>query len=884
MSFTFDGSTFSTETLAKALESKLPGISWLNRALLDADPGGSDQVKLSLADLSGEASASFGPASFELSGSVEAVIALIANPSDNDLPDMAADARPSHKLLSFEFLGSLEAGLKAKTPFSAGTVTGTIGVEVNAEVASRLQYVFDKPEQQIAREAVVSALNALPAPWDLASIGESTDLQCMSLDNATQLSTGISLSLSRGLDIKSVSGGAQLSASASYALTGRLKLTNKREPNGKIRMILERENTSSRKFAGGLDITLDTQELIADGFKLLRDELGPRADLADLLVQGSLLKPGTLAKDAIVGAIDGAFTDPQIKTLWKAALGESEQSDAKQALLKLVQGRLNLNPEALIEEDVVPTIKRVTWEVLDRLPMPVAAKKLREQLEGVIDEAIEDAKSEANEKLLGLADKLVAPLAKLGVVIDAATVQADELAQHLKPHIGPYGDLIRKLAKASEDAALAKFQGKLDVSSSNSESQEVEVDILLDPTSKIAAKFHRQVVLGDPDPLIDLIRSKTGKSEDASVQIVGGRLQQWIKSVRKSVLGISFLGFNFESTGEVSSSATWTVDRSGNITIETLNGRGFAKQVFSFNDENKIVSFLSAPQLAVLPSQSDTWETSFALTYEDPLMEKREFAHLIQQLRDANLIDESKKEELGREYDSLASKTPETLPPVSFTGELSIPGSGINSLMRRHTSSDPYWLEARQEFARQLMPLVVAEHGGSAFFSFIKRRSITRLQAARFRVEEPDSVEEVLAFLSTTGDCSAADLRDDSIGRAAIEALGTNRRVDALRQVLCYLRGLGIALTNMHAAWSLDLDDDSSLARKQQQRRLNRLQKKVATGMKASMQAGDTEQIIGTADIYSPATLALLFTMARLTNSTYTHSLQTNVSTLKVTA
>lgn len=866
------------EALSNLL-TEADGYAWLSNSLKSQPADGTAKASIDVSGDLGDNKGKLGDAAFSLSGSGSIAVDYVVKPKPDflicDQPSLPSGQVP----VVLNAKGEMSVGLKGSMPLAAGGFSGNLAGTADGSYESQLQFVFAMDGNLGALEAGQKCLTALPEPWNLSAIAKAPNLIGVALSNAKQLTAGLSLTLKRGLKIKSIEGSASLTASASYALAGTHKICVHRQADGTCKLIIERSDTETRRFSGGLDVTLDLQPLIKEAVTLLREGLGPRADLIEILQSDDLLKPGSKARTILSDAIKDAFDSKDAQALLMTVLGKADLEEASKALVGLVQDRLDLTPEALFEDEIKPAALRLAGEVLDRVPLPSAAKSLHAPLTELITDSLESLQKNLAESLSNLADQLVGPLGKIGEAIDATVTDVDNLASKLRPHVEEYGAILRKLAAASEDAALAKFEAKLRLSGVTVVGDNTEAEILLNPDKASAVDFYNRVFLGDLAPLVALIRDGKTASSDGGVVLEAGRLKRWVETIRKSSLGISFLGYAFKSTGDVKSEAEWVVDRSGNISVETIAGRAEAKQVWQANDETKIVSFVNAHQLAVVAEDDDTWDAAFTLTYEDPMMGPEEIGHLLGQFKSAGLVKKDGRQVLAEAYEGLRSQNPAALPGAKFEASLILPGSNLNALMEKG-SDKPDWVFARRAFAKRLIAQSVSKIVEEELEREIIKPQVTRQLEVRTGHKEAHKLPNAIADLSTVWDGREHFLRQDVLGKAINKRLDAHAQ-GALMALVTQVRGLGQALAAMHHCWEINPNPPQWQDRDDQKARLKSLQRRIGEGLMHSMMAGDTKTIIGVGDVFSPATLALLFTIAELAKVPLPSSFEAELSTLK---
>lgn len=794
--------------------------------------------------------------SFKVFGEANASATIDASP---DLPSYSAQGVElgGDASVVVSFSGQVQAKVDGSLSASSTSYSAIAGVGAYFQATSELHYVTSHPEGMQARTASVDAIKGLPAPWDLADIDESGETKGIIFKNSNILGGGVSVALARGLQIASLETKVALSAKAQFAFAGTHDLSVMRRKDGKFSLKIKRERQQSDTFSGGLNVVVDLSELSKKALEFTAQIQGKAAPLLEMLDEKKLLRPGTMLRSEIVDIVDELVRDQQLIKVAQLVLGEAGgQETIASELQNLLVAAVDLNPALTFEKNLTEEVGDLIEGLFDQAAVPALAKRLEKYLLPEMASVLGDFAQRAQEELQFILVDIADPLAQLAAHIDQTAEDVDGRFEVVRDQVQKYAVLLKNLKETVSDAANKKVDLSIAVQAADSDGREVVAKIVVDPKVEQAVGFYRSLSLGDVSQLSDLIDENVPNIP--GVHLESGSINDWVKKVRTSELGLILFGDNaFSSVGTASAEARWIVSRNGNITVRSLESEAFAEAIWKNDEEKKVARFDDTAQLAIAPvGTGANWTGSFDLTYDDKRLTTNEFQNLLTQLRDSELVGTDRAAFLVAQYRKLQGGNPAIAPKSRFAAGLKLSASAFERLLGAESHGASHdWFPARLEFARQLIDKASLDNVAMT-------SNYTKQLSVWLNVE--DDFAHIIAALSKIYDGSEADLEGYGFSRVLDKALQIGFRREPVLRAVRQVRGFGEALDNLQRAYQLEITEDDWSDRQQLRDWLVRRQKKVAEGLKKGISVGDHKKPLTGEDAFSDITLALVFTIAKL--------------------
>lgn len=562
--------------------------------------------------------------------------------------------------------GSLEAKAGGRVPFHGGAINAS----ASASTGLSLEGFFDLGVGDgIYALEVVRSLQALPNPFDFASVGaafDTTDLAGLAyhFDGATagqlQISLADGLNLGQGVTaMLAATVSVAMSQNASHSLVLRRGVRND-DGECAIHVKLSRRRIHSRDFKASLGLTVDVSALTGRVHEVLKGAVGKwdevLGEVQPYLSPGSALKEALpQALETAAGALIGdvALRKAIVQDL-SGALGLDTSDDL--ALAGWVEAEL---VGALDRSGVVSGAKHAALAAVGELKrsLPAFAQSaFATKLEAELEKLAQAAEAQFVAAVKRAVDG--AGAAKVGAALKAAGAESlktykklDDALAGARELVAKYDALFKKVLATSEAATKAKIAATLLIEESRSNGDEYHFGGVILDRSESARSVFEALTRGETGSLLPILEGQSvgGFSLDRS-----SSLRRFTKSASKRGFEVVLLNFGGVTGATLlTADAESLVDGEGNVQIDS---RARLEKNFKGLREGRKVAFADVAKL-VLAKSADGEETvrralelGVSVSHEDKSLKRSEAQAFIGSLVDGGLLPEAARQKAAEQF------------------------------------------------------------------------------------------------------------------------------------------------------------------------------------------------------------------------------------------
>jgi hypothetical protein len=556
------------------------------------------------------------------------------------------EAGVADPLLRIGFGGRFEFGAKARIPFSAGA----LGLGGGASREAFLDYYFDvRTDQGFYARAVADRLGSMPNPLSLESVWkafEDSDIAGVVLETKGESAFSVDVSLADAFAFKhdvKTNVGLTFEAKVRRRSTFMLRLHKLADASAgslRVEATLERLHVNEREREMDLGLEVDLASLGRRLAKILEEHQGElKAVLEDY---GDYLEPGTYLRSVALKTLRTQF----VQDFTQDAALQAALEDVAEHALGVASGRAGKQLETLIEarvahlldgadgvitgelDEVAANVGRALAKALGFAPelLETVVAKVQGLVDGIRGDLATRVKDLSGAKLAELMTKIDAAGAKVA----AAGGKANRALAGVRDVIGRYETGLAKLKAKVSDAAQMKVVAKLSAAKASGTERAVDAKLLFKRPSKAAEKIYGDIVRGDFDAIVALLKRP---SSDVEVIASETTLSEQTTASRRLGVAAVLVGFElgasslFEAESEV-------VIQGGRVAVIS---KGEFRSRKRKPREEREVAFIDAYELAAA-EETREFDVALEISNEDDRLKRREVERVIGGFESAALL------------------------------------------------------------------------------------------------------------------------------------------------------------------------------------------------------------------------------------------------------